>query len=368
MIGKLASWERSLLETTGATRGRIALGAALVVTLGLAVSFLLGNPVPGYAESGITLKAREVAQLKTLDEGNQREILIEGLSAQEENELIPIAGLEGGQMAGFSAIDRGNAQFGSALTCLSQAIYYEAANEPLTGKRAVAQVVLNRLKHPAYPNSVCAVVYEGVHRPVCQFSFTCDGSLLRKPLARQWNESRDVARAALAGSVEPRVGSATHYHADYVLPRWAYTLAKIDKIGAHIFYRFPGRAGEADAFTRRWNGRESIPQYDSERLRRMLAAQYAEQEPEYTPGLTVTPDVADRHAPADVGGRIDTTKQWRLSIPDPVQASSTYSATLQGQGEEQDNVQGKATDRADPVAATDQAANPHTNGGIGAEL
>ena len=360
MTTKLASIFQSLVETTGATRGRIALGAGLAVTLGLAVSFLIGNPVPGYAESGVKLQAREVAQLKTLDEGDQRDILIEGLSAQEENELIPVSAALGGKMAGFASIGQSSPQFGSALTCLTQAIYYEAANEPLTGKRAVAQVVLNRMKHPAYPNSVCGVVYEGVHKPVCQFSFTCDGSLLRKPLARQWGQSRDVAQMALSGSVEPAVGSATHYHADYVLPRWAYTLAKIDKIGTHIFYRFPGRAGEVNAFTRRWNGRESIPQFDSERLRRMLAAQYAEQEPEYTPGLTVTPDVADRHAPSDVGGRIDTTKKWRLNIPDPVQASSTYSATVNGQGE------GLGDEISQDAGA--ELANPHTNGGIGAEL
>ncbi len=362
MTTKLSSFERRLLETTGATRGGLALGAGLAAVLGLSLSFLLGNPVPGHAESGVNLQAREVAQLQTLDQGAQREILIEGLSAQEENELIPTSGIAAGQMAGFSAIDQGSAQFGTALTCLTQAIYYEAANEPVTGKRAVAQVVLNRLKHPAYPNSVCSVVYEGVNKPVCQFSFTCDGSLLRKPLARQWGESKDVARAALAGQVEARVGSATHYHADYVLPRWAYTLSKIDKIGTHIFYRFPGRAGEAMAFTRRWNGREGIPKFDSDRLRRMLAAEYAVQEPVYTPGLTVTPDVADRHAPADVGGRIDTTKQWRLSIPDPVQASTGYSTTLQQQGE-------AIPSSSDPIAGgLDQPANPDTNGGIGAEL
>src|SRR3546814_8987348 len=90
----------------------------------------------------------------------------------------------------FAVISTSSPQYASAHRCLTQAIYYEAANEPLKGKRAVAQVVLNRLRHPAYPNSVCGVVYEGVNDPVCQFSFTCDGSLLRQPMARQWNESR----------------------------------------------------------------------------------------------------------------------------------------------------------------------------------
>ena len=195
----------------------------------------------------------------------------------------------------------------------------------------MAQVVLNRLKHPAYPNSVCGVVYEGANAPVCQFSFTCDGSLLRPAMARQWQESRRVAQAALAGRVLPDVGSATHYHADYVVPRWALTLGKIEKIGAHIFYRFPGRAGSAGVFSDRWSGSERIPALDLDRLRRNLAAdepRLAEPALEYVPGLTVVPDVTDRHATIDVGGRLDTTTGWQLNIPDPVQLSASYRSTV----------------------------------------
>ena len=68
-----------------------------------------------------------------------------------------------------------------ALLCLTQAVYYEAGFEPLEGRRAVAQVVLNRMRHPAFPKSVCGVVYQGARDPVCQFSFVCDGSLYRAP-------------------------------------------------------------------------------------------------------------------------------------------------------------------------------------------
>jgi len=320
--------KRSLMETAGTARGRLAIGGSALAIAALGLSLLFGNLDAGHAESGIAMKAREMAKLKSLDSGVQAEIIVEGLSAQERNALIPISG-QPAQMSGFSAIGTGSAQYGTALKCLTQAIYYEAANEPLQGKRAVAQVVLNRLKHPAYPNSVCGVVYEGVNQPVCQFSFTCDGSLLRTPMARQWNESRDVARAALAGSVEPSVGSATHYHADYVLPRWAYTLAKIEKIGAHIFYRFPGGAGSQRAFSDHWTGREFIPQIDRSRLEAMLAAQMEPEEPAFVPGTTVTPHVADRHAPADVGGRLDTTKTWRLRIPDPVNGRSGAGGSAQ---------------------------------------
>lgn len=322
------------MEESGAAHHRMAIGGGFLAAIALAVSFSFGTPEPGHAETGITMKAREVARLQSVDQGEGAEIVVEGESAQERNALIPTSSLARVNMGGFSGIKLGSAQYNTALKCLTQAVYYEAANEPLQGRRAVAQVVLNRMKHPAYPNSVCGVVYEGVNRRVCQFSFTCDGSLLRGPMARQWAEAREVAKAALAGTVEPSVGSATHYHADYVVPRWAFTLAKINKIGAHIFYRFPGRAGSSPAFAAHWSGREFIPDISEARLRAMMAANMdIPVEPEYVPGTTVTAHVADRHAPTDVGGRIDTTKTWRLSIPDPVSAEGSYKAALEQQGE-----------------------------------
>lgn len=138
----------------------------------------------------------------------------------------------------------------SSLDCLTAAVYYEAAEESETGKRSVAQVVLNRARHPAFPSSVCGVVYQGSERRTgCQFTFTCDGSLARRPSRAGWDAARKVALAALSGYVEPRVGMATHYHADYVVPYWASSLAKIAKIDRHIFYRWSGGWGRRAAFT-----------------------------------------------------------------------------------------------------------------------
>lgn len=144
-----------------------------------------------------------------------------------------------------------------AHACLTQAVYYEAAREPDLGQSAVAQVVLNRLRHPGYPKSVCGVVYQGSARPTgCQFTFTCDGSLARPPEPGLWARAGEVARRALAGHVVRGVGSATHYHADYVAPYWAPTLVKLAQIGTHIFYRWTGPSGEAPAFTGRYAGGE----------------------------------------------------------------------------------------------------------------
>ena len=144
-----------------------------------------------------------------------------------------------------------------AVQCLTQAIYYEAASESPDGQRAVAQVVLNRVRNPAFPASVCGVVYQGAERITgCQFTFTCDGSLGRQPSVRGWERAKTIAVAALKGTVFAPVGNATHYHADFVLPYWAPTLAKSTKIGAHIFYRWKGRWGMPFAFQRRYSGQE----------------------------------------------------------------------------------------------------------------
>jgi len=144
------------------------------------------------------------------------------------------------------------------VQCLSEAVYYESAREPEVGQEAVAQVVLNRLRHPAYPKSVCGVVYQGSARTTgCQFTFTCDGSLRYAPQAALWKRAREVSERALAGYVDKTVGSATHYHAQYVAPYWAPTLVKMVKVGQHIFYRWTGPWGEPPAFTGRYAGGEA---------------------------------------------------------------------------------------------------------------
>lgn len=147
-----------------------------------------------------------------------------------------------------------------ALECLTQAVYYEAASEGPDGQRAVAQVVLNRMRHPGYPASVCGVIYQGSDKPTgCQFTFTCDGSLARLPIQSLWKQSRRIASEALAGKVFSPVGHATHYHADYVLPYWADSLDKSVQIGRHIFYRFRNALGESNAFRQRYAGVEPTP-------------------------------------------------------------------------------------------------------------
>ena len=149
--------------------------------------------------------------------------------------------------------------YARALDCLTAAVYYEAAAETAAGQAAVAQVVINRMRHPAYPKTVCGVVFEGHERTTgCQFSFTCDGALARPPSAAGWARARAAAAAALNGAVAPEVGLATHYHTDWVAPYWAERLVKMRQIGTHIFYRWPGGWGLPGAFTGAHAGAEPV--------------------------------------------------------------------------------------------------------------
>lgn len=147
-----------------------------------------------------------------------------------------------------------------AANCLTNAIYYEAGNEPEEGQRAVAQVVLNRVRSRLWPDSVCGVVYQGSERidSKCQFTFSCDGSMMRAPAAIAWARARRIAQEALAGAVYAPVGLATHYHTLAVRPDWSASLQAVAVVGAHIFYRNPGFNGTVAAFTAPYAGRELI--------------------------------------------------------------------------------------------------------------
>ena len=252
-----------------------------------------------------------------------------GVRAQLINASMPFSSAPVMAARPFDLSDSDPLDRRRALLCLTQAVYYEAGYEPLEGRRAVAQVVLNRMRHPAFPKSVCGVVYQGARQPVCQFSFVCDGSLYRRPALGAWREAERVAAAALDGFVERSVGAATHYHADYVAPYWAPRLAKLSKIGAHIFYRWPGAWGSTAAFTGRYIGEPNDP----------LALRPPLRQAVLTDGSTVPvedpaasgPPIS--RAPNDVGGLLDTSKGWTLTIPMPSEINSASKTVADTQVE-----------------------------------
>ena len=163
--------------------------------------------------------------------------------AVKENERIPIAALPNPAASPFRLVSNNPQDYSRALACLSQAIYFEARGERQDGERAVAQVVLNRMRHPAFPKTVCGVVFEGYNRTTgCQFTFTCERGNIDETDPRGRHDALKIAARALAGEVYGPVGLSTHYHAAWVVPYWADSLVKTAVVGKHIFYRWAGWA------------------------------------------------------------------------------------------------------------------------------
>lgn len=176
------------------------------------------------------------------------------IAASSTSDFVPDAPTGPSFLAGVGQTDRMR-----ATLCLASAIYYEAATEPDEGQRAVAQVVLNRVRHREWPSTVCGVVYQGSDRPGCQFSYACDGAMARGPSLTAWIRARRVAEAALNGETYAPVGSATFYHTLQVAPAWGKRMTPVAVVGAHIFYRLPGDNPSASALPFAYAGREPTP-------------------------------------------------------------------------------------------------------------
>ncbi len=147
--------------------------------------------------------------------------------------------------------------YARSVDCLAAVGLYEAGSGDADGQRSVIQVVLNRLRHPAFPKTICGVVFQGSERRTgCQFTFTCDGAMRRIPSAEAWTRARAVAQQMLGGHVYTSVGYATHYHTDWVVPYWSASLDKVTAVGTHLFFRWTGWWGTPGAFHDRYAGGE----------------------------------------------------------------------------------------------------------------
>jgi hypothetical protein len=219
-----------------------------------------------------------------------------------------------------------------ATECLTAAIYYEAAIEPLDGQRAVAQVVLNRVRHPAFPKSVCGVVFQGSDRATgCQFTFSCDGALTRTPAAALWARARKVAEEALSGKVYAPVGWSTHYHTNWVVPYWSSSLTKDAIVGSHIFYRWAGGWGRTPAF--RFGATGAEPQIAL--MRRLtsdpttLADAVGPTDPLIDPKLAAAIAAGDAPIPgAQAQGSIDSFGHAVLRRYEPMTAEQATAAAM----------------------------------------
>lgn len=127
---------------------------------------------------------------------------------------------------------------GRQWTCMTEALYHEARGEPVEGQYAVAEVILNRVDAPNYPDTICGVINEGMGQlNACQFSYTCDGRLEQVTDQRPWDRAGNIARIMIDGAPRDLTANATHYHADWVAPHWSQVYPRTAAYGTHVFYR-----------------------------------------------------------------------------------------------------------------------------------
>ncbi len=313
---------------------REAIGSGLIAAAALAGLVALTDPAASLPRM---LQSDERA-LASVPPPAVEPLLVKDLppqAAEALNAAVPIDKGPNPAARPFRPASLQGVPYARALECLTEAVYYEAATEATEGQQAVAQVVLNRVRHPAYPASVCAVVYQGHERRTgCQFTFTCDGALARAPMASYWARARKVAEAALAGYVFAPVGNATHYHTDWVVPYWASSLTKSAVIGTHIFYRWAGGWGRPAAFAQRYAGAEpdaralKVESLAAEAADRALAAKEPASD---LPGdlaavaakakQELPPELA-RLVEAEIGPSGDTRVSLRIASPRGEQAGS----------------------------------------------
>ncbi len=158
------------------------------------------------------------------------------LASQRNRDVRAIGGIETFTAAQYDEAEKEIAE----RRCLAEAIYFESRGENAVGQLAVAEVVMNRVNDPRYPDTICGVVYQGSHlKTGCQFTFTCDGSLKHRPRGLAWRHANVTAMHTLLELSRPLTGNATHYHTTAVAPIWRAGLVRTDQFGVHIFYRFP---------------------------------------------------------------------------------------------------------------------------------
>ena len=241
-------------------RGPLAAFAALVL-LPIALLALMGG-LPAPAASPPPISPVEAAEpMPDLPASPEDTVVLSertATDARARNAAVEFAAVGPGTPSPFrfdgSAADRLRAR-----DCLALAGMAEAGGGD-GDQRAVMQVILNRVRHPAFARTVCGVVFEGAQRPTgCQFSFTCDGSLARRYSDAAWRAARDRAEQMLGGATHAPVGNATHFHADYVYPWWSDQLDKVAQVGPHIFFRWRGFWGSRSALSARYAGGEPDP-------------------------------------------------------------------------------------------------------------
>ena len=249
---------RDRTEATATTPGiRAILGAVAVVAITVPAIVVHYAPLPAAKPVIVTASKRVVPQAELPPVEPVTFVDLAPDDARSFNATVPFSTAPNPAARPF-VLPGGQEDRDRATDCLAAAVWYEAGDDAV-GERAVAQVVLNRVRHPAFPKTVCGVVFEGSDRTTgCQFTFTCDGAILRKPSDSGWQRARGISAAALSGAVYKPVGYATHYHTDWVVPYWQSSLDKVTAVHTHLFFRWTGWWGTPPAFNRQVQAVEPV--------------------------------------------------------------------------------------------------------------
>ncbi len=245
----------------------------------------------------------------------------------------------------FKSADAGLGDHARDTQCLAQAVYYEARGESPSGQAAVAQVVLNRVRHPAFPKTICGVVFQHVGDD-CQFSFACNGAMRQPVDQTSWRRATAVANRALSGAVMAEVGAATHFQAVRAGAGWAGSLAKVAQIGEHIFYRFTGRAGTPRMFKAEPQRSDSDVDANADADRVHAVFTVATASPAPAPPAEAKPATGDVKA-TTTGAPTPSTPMSKAAEP----AAKTPAPTTEGAAAAQP-VKAVEAEKPKPIAAT----------------
>ncbi len=254
----------ALYHGLGEYRAPVAL-FAMAVLISLVIAFLPADtsstgPAPHESSAGINTDAFTALPGQASDAPLLAEDAAASDDARAKNEAVPFVTGPIPTAPPFK-LAGSNLDLERATNCLALAAMAEAGQSDI-GQRSVIQVVLNRVRHPAFARTVCGVVFQGSERRTgCQFTFTCDGSLARRYSDTAWEAAKSRAAQALAGYVFAPVGMATHYHTDWVFPYWSPKLEKLARVETHLFFRWPGTWGGKGALRMAYRGGE--PAYGS---------------------------------------------------------------------------------------------------------
>jgi spore germination cell wall hydrolase CwlJ-like protein len=254
-----AHHHRPVSPVLHALMAAIGIAAVALPSLVVATTPRVVPAPPSEAIAAVTAPKRVVPRAEVPEVEPVALAAVDPNDARAINAAIPLSALPNPAASAFR-LTGSPADQARAVDCLAAAVYYEAGDDA-EGQKAVAQVVLNRVRHPAFPGTVCGVVFQGSERRTgCQFTFICDGAMARTPSPAAWGRAREIARAALTGTVYKPVGHATHYHTDWVVPYWSASLEKITEVHTHLFFRWTGWWGTPRAFNRAYAGAEpTIP-------------------------------------------------------------------------------------------------------------